>query len=260
MSKIEAVIKKELTNQRKALSVFLTAGFPDVDSFPDLVLKTFESGADIIELGIPFSDPIADGPVIQSSSQIAIDNGVSLEKVFQLLSDIRKHFDKPIILMGYANPILHFGTHTFFSACKELKVDGVIIPDIPLEEYDSFFETSDENIDTILLISPTSDSSRIKMIGEKSKGFVYCVSVKGITGERNSVSEESINYIQKVKLLLPEKNILVGFGISSPQIAKQFSTVSDGVIVGSAVIRLLAEKKYNEMLNLIRSIKNELSF
>lgn len=260
MSKIESTIKNEISNGRKVLSVFLTAGFPVVDGFSDLVLKTFESGADMIELGIPFSDPIADGPVIQYSSQVAIENGITLEKVFLIVSEIRKHSDKPIILMGYANPILKFSATSFFSACNELKVDGLIIPDIPLEEYDSFFDTSVKNIDTILLVSPTSDNNRIKLIGEKSRGFVYCVSVKGITGERNSVSQESLDYIKKVKTILPDKNILVGFGISNPLIAKRFASVSDGVIVGSAAIKLLVENKFEEMFNLLNSIKNELRF
>lgn len=259
MSRIELTIQNEISNGRKVLSVFLTAGFPSVESFSDLVLNVYEAGADMIELGIPFSDPIADGPVIQHSSQRAIENGVNLEKVFLILNEIRKNSDKPIILMGYANPILNYGLNSFFSACNELKVDGLIIPDIPLEEFDSFFDSSVKNIDTIMLVSPTSDDNRIKMIGEKSKGFVYCVSVKGITGERNSVSEESLNYIGKVKSLLPDKSILVGFGISNPQSAKSFSSVSDGVIVGSAVIKLLSEKKYKETFELISSIKRELS-
>ncbi|MBI5661195.1 MAG: tryptophan synthase subunit alpha [Ignavibacterium album] len=259
MSRIELTIQNEISNGRKVLSVFLTAGFPSVESFSDLVLNVFEAGADLIELGIPFSDPIADGPVIQHSSQRAIENGVNLEKVFLKLNEIRKNSDKPIILMGYANPILNYGLNSFLSTCNELKVDGLIIPDIPLEEFDSFFDSSVKNIDTIMLVSPTSDDNRIKMIGEKSKGFVYCVSVKGITGERNSVSEESLNYIGKVKSLLPDKSILVGFGISNPQSAKSFSSVSDGVIVGSAVIKLLSEKKYKETFELISSIKRELS-
>lgn len=260
MSRIELTIQNEISNGRKALSVFLTAGFPDVNGFSDLVLSVFEVGADMVELGIPFSDPIADGPVIQHSSQRAIENGVNLEKVFLMLNEIRKNSDKPIILMGYANPILNYGLNSFLSTCNELKLDGLIVPDIPLEEFDSFFDSSVKNIDTIMLVSPTSDDNRIKMIGEKSKGFVYCVSVKGITGERNSVSEDSLNYISKVKSLLPDKNILVGFGISNPQIAKSFSSVSDGVIVGSAVIKLLSEKKYKETFELVSSIKRELSF
>lgn len=258
MSKIETTIKNEISSGRKVLSVFLTAGFPVVDNYSDLVLRAFETGADIIELGIPFSDPIADGPIIQYSSQIAINNGVNIEKVFKYLSDIRKYSDRPIILMGYANPILNYGLSSFFSTCKELTVDGLIIPDIPLEEYETFFDSSVKNLDTILLVSPTSDKTRIEMIGEKSKGFVYCVSVKGITGERNTVSEESLDYIRCVKSILPEKNILVGFGISTPKIAKQFASISDGVIVGSALIKLLAEKKIQEAFNLIASIKNEL--
>ncbi|MCX8105831.1 MAG: tryptophan synthase subunit alpha [Ignavibacterium album] len=258
MSRIESTIKNEIANGRKVLSVFLTAGFPSVKGFTDLVLKTFDAGADMIEIGIPFSDPIADGPVIQYSSHSALEQGVNIEKVLQIVSEIRNHSDKPIILMGYANPILNFGLSSFFSTCNEVKVDGLIIPDIPLEEYDSFFDSTVKDIDTIMLVSPTSEHRRIKMIGEKSKGFVYCVSVKGITGERNSVSQESINYIRRVKSILPDKKILVGFGVSSPEIASKFASISDGVIVGSAVIKLLTENKQAEMIDLVRGTKNKL--
>lgn len=259
MSNIESVIKSEISNKRKVLSVFLTAGFPSLNNFSDLVLQVFDAGADIIELGIPFSDPIADGPVIQHSSQVALENGVNISKVFELVSVIKKHSNKPIILMGYANPILSYGVKEFFSACENVKVDGLIVPDIPLEEYDFFFDSNSNKIDTILLVSPTSGEKRIQMIGEKSRGFVYCVSVKGITGERNKVSGESLKYITKVKSLLYDKNVLVGFGISSPQIARQFASVSDGVIVGSAIIKLLRDNKQKEMIDLVTSIKKNLT-
>lgn len=255
MSLIDSTIKNELSKGKKILSVFLTAGFPKLTGFEELVLQIFDAGADMIELGIPFSDPIADGPVIQNSSQIALENGVTIEKVFKVVDEIKKHCAKPIILMGYANPIQSYGLERFFSECRQLKVDGIIIPDIPLDEYDDFFSIKPDGTDTILLVSPTSDDDRIKQIGEKSKGFVYSVSVKGITGERNSVNDESIKYVQRVKSLLPEKNILVGFGISSPQAAKTFAQVSDGIIVGSAIIKSLMNETLSQTLEKIKSLK-----
>lgn len=260
MSNIQSTIKNEVSNGRKVLSVFLTAGFPAMTGFKDLVLQIFEAGADMVELGIPFSDPIADGPVIQYSSQVALTNGVNIEKVFSVVREIKKNTRKPVILMGYANPIQSYGLENFIKICKQIKVDGIIVPDIPIEEYDDFFSLNMDDLDLILLVSPTSEDERIKLIGNKSRGFVYCISVKGITGERNSVSEESIRYIQKVKRILPNKNILVGFGVSSPKIAKAFAELSDGVIVGSAIVKLLSENKIKEAIELVSSIKNEINF
>lgn len=259
MSNIELTIKSELSNGRKVLSIFLTTGFPAMSGFTDLVLQILEAGADMVELGIPFSDPIADGPVIQFSSQVALANGVKVEKVFNVVEEIKQNSNKPVILMGYANPIQSYGLENFIKSCKQIKVDGLIVPDIPIEEYDDFFSQNLNDLDVILLVSPTSEDKRINFIGNKSKGFVYCVSVKGITGERNSVSGESIKYIQKVKRLLPDKNILVGFGVSSPQIARTYAEHSDGVIVGSAIVKLLSENKVKEAIELISSIKNSLS-
>lgn len=260
MRSIQSTIKNELSNGRKVLSVFLTTGFPSMAGFTDLVLKILEAGADMVELGIPFSDPIADGPVIQYSSQVALTNGVNIEKVFNVVEEIKRNSNKPLILMGYANPIQNYGLENFVKNCKQINVDGLIVPDIPIEEYDDFFSENMNGLDVILLVSPTSENERIKLIGNKSKGFVYCVSVKGITGERNSVSDESIKYIQKVKGILPDKNILVGFGVSSPQIARTYAEYSDGVIVGSAIIKLLSENKVKEAIDLVSSIKNEMNF
>lgn len=258
MSNIELTIKNELSNGRKVLSVFLTTGFPAMSGFTDLILQILEAGADMIELGIPFSDPIADGPVIQYSSQVALANGVNVEKVFNVVEEIKQNTSKPIILMGYANPIQSYGLENFIKSCKQIKVDGLIVPDIPIEEYDDFFSLNMNDLDVILLVSPTSEDERIRLIGNKSKGFVYCVSVKGITGERNSISDESIRYIRNVKRILHDKNILVGFGVSSPHIARIYAQHSDGVIVGSAIIKLLSENKIKESLELIKSIKNSL--
>jgi len=255
MSKIESSIKNELNNGRKILSVFLTAGFPKIEQFPDLVLNSFEAGADIIEVGVPFSDPIADGSVIQYSSQIAISNGVNLENIFSMIEQVKRNSDKPVILMSYANPIYHYGLKNFFSACRQTKIDGLIVPDIPIEEYDDFFSVNSENTDIILLVSPTTDDDRIIQIGNISRGFVYCVSVKGITGERNSADEESIKFVRRVKSLLPDKNVLVGFGISSPEIAKTFASISDGVIVGSSIIKSLIEEGSQKTIEKIKSLK-----
>lgn len=259
MSNLDSFIKNELKQKRKVLSVFLTAGYPTIKGFTDLALNALTAGADMIEIGIPFSDPIADGPVIQYSSQIALQNGINLNTIFNQAAELKSATNKPIILMGYANPILNYGTEKFINTCNEVKIDALIVPDVPLESYDDFFAINTDPLDTVLLVSPTSDKNRIKLIGEKSKGFVYCVSVKGITGERNNFSVKSLDYIKNVKAILPDKNVLVGFGISNPETAKQVVTVSDGVIVGSAIIKLLMQSDYKKVSSLISEIKQAIS-
>ncbi|HUX60181.1 MAG TPA: tryptophan synthase subunit alpha, partial [Ignavibacteriaceae bacterium] len=156
MSYIEDYISNKRKSNEKVLSVFLTAGFPNKNTFVDLALKVLDSGADLIEIGFPFSDPLADGAVIQHSSQIAIENGINLKETLNFVREIRKGTDKPIILMGYANPVLSYGINEFANDAKSAGVNGVIIPDVPIEEYDNFFNGNFEGLDTILLITPTT--------------------------------------------------------------------------------------------------------
>jgi tryptophan synthase alpha chain len=229
---------------RKVLSIFLTAGFPDRNHFTDLALKTFDAGADIIELGIPFSDPIADGPVIQRSSQQALENGINMNSVFKYAEFIKKNSGKPIILMGYANPILHYGINQFIRDTASSGIDGLIVPDIPLDEYDDFWSQKPAHLELILLTTPTSPDRRIRAIDSKSEGFVYCVSVTGTTGVRQKFSGETVRILEQTYQLVKKNKMLIGFGISGPQDIKNFRPYCDGVIVGSAVIHtLLTEPK-----------------
>ncbi|NJD21702.1 MAG: tryptophan synthase subunit alpha [Melioribacter sp.] len=255
MSFIKNYIEGINNNARKVLSIFLTAGFPNKNNFVDLAKRVFDSGADMIELGIPFSDPLADGPIIQASSKIALDNGIKLKDVFSFSEAITSGTDKPVILMGYANPIRKYGIENFFRDANSCGVKGLIIPDVPLEEYDFFFESSTHSIDVILLTTPASSKERIKAIDEKSSGFVYCVSITGTTGVKENFSDEVISNISRTRSLIKKNKMLIGFGVSKPEDVKTFSPYCDGVIVGSAVIKsLLNNDNYDTTLRLISQL------
>ncbi len=249
--------KLELNNE-KALAVFLTAGYPTDADFPKLVTGIFSAGADIIEIGIPFSDPLADGPVIQKSSKLSLDNNITMDKIFEYVYDIRKVTDKPLVLMGYANPVMSYGTDKFLAKCAEYKVDGVIIPDVPVEEYSSFF-TTNSDIDKIMLTTPTSSDKRIQDIDKLSKGFVYCVSVTGTTGVRNEFTEEIEKNLERTYSLIKENKMMIGFGISKPEDINRFKDYSDGFIVGSAIVKSLENdvnnNDYSKTFELVKSLK-----
>ncbi len=261
MKSISKYIEDKNNKGEKVLSVFLTAGFPDKNNFTQLALKVLEAGADMLEIGFPFSDPLADGPIIQHSSQTALDNGINLNITFNYLKEIRKKTEKPLILMGYANPVLSYGIKRFADDAKACGANGVIIPDVPIEEYKNFFDESFKDLDTILLITPTTPDNRIKMIDEKSSGFIYCVSVSGTTGVRHQDKSPSIEFIKRTRNAVKKNKTLVGFGISSPQDAKLFAPHCDGVIVGSAVIKSLMDDDtdFSSTLIVITKIKNALT-
>ena len=250
---IRETIVKINENAQKALSIYLTAGYPKVDTFLDLVCKVYDAGADIIELGIPFSDPLADGPVIQKSSETALANGVSLSSTLEMTARIKERVDKQIILMGYANPIMRYGIDKFVSDAKEAKVDGLIIPDIPLEEYKDFFTDKFKDFEVTLLTTPTSSKERIKKIDELSSGFVYCVSLTGTTGVRNNFGDEVKQNLERTYNIIYKNKMMLGFGISSPENINEYKDYTDGFIVGSAVIKSLGEddEKFTKTLKLI---------
>jgi tryptophan synthase alpha chain len=257
MSYIKNYIDTLNKNNRKALSIYLTSGFPAKQNFVDLANKVLDSGADIIELGIPFSDPLADGPVIQASSKIALDNGVTSKDVLEYSEKISRQSDKPIILMGYANPIKKYGISKFLDDAKNAGVKGLIVPDVPLEEYDSFFEEQPKDIDVIILTTPTSPDERIQAIDSISQGFVYCVSVVGTTGIKKDFGDKTINNLKRTYSLINKNKMMIGFGISQPDDIKAFSSYCDGFIVGSAVIKsLMVNENISDTLELIKSLNN----
>lgn len=257
MSYIKDYIENLNGKNRKALSIFLTSGFPTKNSFVDLAKQVLDSGADMLELGIPFSDPLADGPIIQASSKIALDNGIKLKDIFNFSESITSGTDKPVILMGYANPIRKYGVENFLRDAKNSGVKGLIVPDVPLEEYIFFFESGMNNIDVILLTTPTSSKERINAIDEKSSGFVYCVSITGTTGVKENFSDEVINNISRTRSLIKKNKMMIGFGVSKPEDVKTFSPFCDGVIVGSAVIKsLLNNENFDSTLKLISQLSD----
>ena len=259
-SEISKYIGDKNNNNEKVLSVFLTAGFPRINSFTELALNVLDAGADMLEIGFPFSDPIADGPIIQLSSQKAISSGIDLSATLNYVKEIRENTNKPIILMGYANPLLSYGIERFTDESGIIGVNGLIVPDVPLDEYDNFFTSKFKSTDIILLITPTTPPERIKLIDEKSSGFVYCVSVTGITGVRKTVSTDNLLFIKNAYKQCTNNKVLVGFGISSVEDVKYYKPHCDGVIVGSAVIKSLMNdnSKYQKTLDLVRNLKSGL--
>jgi len=241
MSYISEYIDNLNKNERKALSIFLTAGYPYKDKFVDLARNILDAGADMLELGIPFSDPLADGPIIQASSKVALDNGVTIKDVLSYSKELSEYSAKPIILMGYANPIRKYGINNFMDEAVNSGVKGLIVPDIPLDEHETFFEYSNPALDLILLTTPTSSDERIVEIDSKSRGFVYCVSVAGTTGIINDFNKNTGTNLSRTYSLVKNNKMMIGFGISKPEDITGFSPFCDGVIVGSKVIKSLLE-------------------
>jgi tryptophan synthase alpha chain len=224
----------------KALALFLTAGYPSRSGMVDLVLTLEDGGADIVELGMPFSDPLADGPVIQRASAAALENGVTLPWILEQVTAIRSRSPIPLVLMGYLNPVFRYGVGNFFKDAAAAGVDGVIFPELPLEEWDRFLPLlGSADLAGVMLVTPTTPAARVKAIDGVSSGFLYCVSSTGVTG--GPVPTEAASYIRDVKLNASRNPVLVGFGISLPAHAQALARVSDGVIVGSALLRKLAE-------------------
>ena len=232
-------IQKRLSslNGKKALVAFFTAGDPDLNASKDIFSTIETHGADIVEIGVPFSDPLADGPTIQASSHRSLKNGTTLKKIIQLVTEIRKNSELPVILMTSFNPIFVYGQKDFVADVTKAGVDGLIIPDLPPEEAESFLDIS-EGLDIIFLLAPTSTADRIQEIGEISKGFVYYISLTGTTGTKESIAvglNEKVGEIKK-SVSLP---VFIGFGISGPEQAKQAVEAGDGVILGSAIVKII---------------------
>jgi len=263
MSKVAQRIAEINKSNRKALSIFLTAGFPERNKTIELASLIYDNGADIIELGMPFSDPLADGPVIQKASFTALQNGVTMKYIIDTAHAIKENYpSKSLLLMGYANPILSYGVDKFYEDCLASGVDGLIVPDIPLEEFDSFYGDKFEKLDKIMLTTPVSSESRISEIDQKSEGFVYCVSILGTTGARDIFDETTLVNLQRTRDILKKNKMMIGFGISNAASVKKFSPYCDGVIVGSAVIKSI-ETDYNkhnlnwdETVKLIKELYN----
>ncbi|HPT76570.1 MAG: tryptophan synthase subunit alpha [Epulopiscium sp.] len=241
MSNIENVFKKG-----KAFITYITAGDPSMETTIKLVIEMAKAGADVIELGIPFSDPVAEGPVIEEAHARALSKGITTDQIFDGIKEIRKNSDVPIVIMTYANPIFTYGTERFMKRCQEVDVSAVIVPDIPFEEKEELLPFCQEyNITMISMIAPTS-KERIRMIAQEAEGFIYCVSSLGVTGVRKSIGNEAEEMIKLVKEV-KEIPCAIGFGLSTPQQAAQMAKIADGIIVGSAIVQMIAEYGENSV-------------
>ena len=249
-------------NGNKALVAFYTAGDPDLDASKEIFAVIEKNGADIVELGVPFSDPLADGPTIQASSYRSLNNGTTLKKIIRMVADIRKTSELPVVLMTSFNPIFVYGKKEFVADALKAGVDGVIIPDLPHEEAEEFLAIAD-GLDMIFLLAPTSTPDRIQQIGKISKGFIYYISLTGTTGTKESLSVGLEEKVSEIKNSVPLP-VLVGFGISGPEQAAEAAKVSDGVILGSAIVKLIEtnsnpverDRKLGEFLTSIQKAIN----
>ncbi len=238
MSKIKSAFENG-----KAFIAFVTCGDPDLETTAAVVRAAVDNGADLIELGIPFSDPTAEGPVIQGANVRALKGGVTTDKIFALVRELRRDVKVPMVFMTYANVVFSYGAQRFISTCKEIGIDGLILPDLPFEEKEEFLPVCHEyGVDLVSLVSPASNN-RIAMIAKEAEGFLYVVSSLGVTGTRSEIKTDLKSIVEVVRRNT-DIPCAVGFGISTPEQAKKIADISDGVIVGSAIIKLL--EKYGK--------------
>jgi tryptophan synthase alpha chain len=237
MSRIQAVF----TEGYKALAGYIMAGYPDIKATPEIAVALADSGCDIIELGIPFSDPLADGATIQKASHEALRRGTTVKACLEAADEIRKKIATPLVFMTYYNPVLSYGPEEFCRSCTEAGINGLIVPDLPPEEGAELEEiTRRHDLDMIYLVAPTSTGERISAVAERSRGFIYLVSLTGVTGARDTLSTELESFVRRVRQKT-SKPLCVGFGISSAEQARRVAAIADGVIVGSRLIQLIEE-------------------
>ncbi len=230
-------IRKAFENG-KAFIAFITCGDPDLETTAAVVRSAAESGADLIELGIPFSDPTAEGPVIQGANLRALSGGVTTDQVFALVKELRRDVSVPMVFMTYANVVFSYGAEKFISTCREIGIDGLILPDLPFEEKDEFLPICRKyGVDLVSLIAPTSEN-RIAMIAKEAEGFIYVVSSLGVTGMRSEIKTDLASIVKVIRENT-DTPCAIGFGISTPEQAKKMADISDGAIVGSAIIKLI---------------------
>lgn len=241
MSKIEEVFKDLRVKGRKAFIPYIMAGDPDLAKTEEVILFFEEVGADIVELGIPFTDPLADGPTIQRASERALKKGITLKKVLEFVKRIRRSIKIPIVLMTYYNPIFKYGEERFVKETVQYGANGIIVPDLPPDEATDLIRFSKrEGLDTVFLLAPTSTEDRVKTVARTSSGFIYYVSITGITGSRLQIDESLGESIKKIRKIT-DKPVCVGFGVSNPEEASRVSEIADGVIIGSAIVKMLNE-------------------
>ncbi|MEJ7694828.1 tryptophan synthase subunit alpha [Daejeonella sp.] len=240
------------------LSIYFTAGYPNINSTLDIAEALEKGGADFIEIGFPYSDPVADGPVIQASSQVALNNGMTLPILFEQLKELRKRVSIPVLLMGYVNPVLQYGVENFCNKAAEVGVDGVIVPDLPMYEYENLYKNCflGNNLSNIFLVTPQTSEERIRKIDGLSNGFIYLLSSSSTTGKDLKVSNEGDAYFQRIKDMELKNPTMIGFGISDQKSFSKAAEYTRGAIVGSAFVKFLGtDKALNRIPEFLKSIR-----
>lgn len=250
-------IKTKLQEDKKILSIYFTAGYPALNDTLTIIQGLEKNGVDMIEVGLPFSDPLADGPTIQKSSTAALKNGMHTELLFKQLKDVRKSVELPLILMGYFNPVLQYGVEDFCRKCGEIGIDGLILPDLPLDVYQAEYAGifKEYGLINIFLITPQTSEERIRHIDNSSDGFIYMVSSASTTGARDGFGEEQQEYFERIAAMNLKNPLIVGFGISNASTFKQATATAKGAIIGSAFIQFLAENGTSSLADFVKRIR-----
>lgn len=240
------------------LSIYFTAGYPSLESTVDIAEALEKAGADFLEIGFPYSDPVADGPTIQFSSEEALKNGMTLQVLFEQLQELRKRVNIPVYLMGYFNPVLQYGVENFCKKCKEVGVNGTIIPDLPMYEYEELYENifQENGISNIFLVTPQTSEERIRKIDKLSSSFIYLLSSNATTGTQLNIQDQSERYFQRIKDMDLDNPVVIGFGIHNKDTFQKATTYAQGAIVGTAFVKLLAEENYLDKIpSFIQALK-----
>src|SRR5690554_1371053 len=244
MSRVSGLFNNKSSSNK--LSIYYTAGYPNLDSTLEIAESLEKEGVDFLEIGIPYSDPVADGPVIQESSGIALKNGMSIQVLFDQLAELRTKVNIPIFLMGYFNPVLQYGVERFCEKCAEVGVDGVIIPDLPLYEYKELYQDIFEKnkVSNVFIVTPQTAEKRIREIDSLSNAFIYLISSSATTGKNLKVSEESTAYFKRMQSMKLKTPLVIGFGISNHETFVHANQYTDAAIIGTAFVRILGEENY----------------
>lgn len=251
-------INQKLKENKKLLSIYFTAGYPNLEDTVSIIQNLEKSGVDMIEIGLPFSDPLADGPTIQASSTQALKNGMTTEVLFNQIKDIRKTVSIPLIIMGYFNPVLQYGVEAFCKKCQDIGIDGLILPDLPVDVYAEQYKSTFEKygLINVFLITPQTSDERIKFIDSVSSGFIYMVSSASTTGAQSGFGEEQTHYFQRISKMNLTNPQIVGFGISNNETFTQATTHAKGAIIGSAFIKFIGNNNIDNINQFIYKIKS----
>ncbi|MFD0862584.1 tryptophan synthase subunit alpha [Sungkyunkwania multivorans] len=250
-------INKKLQENKKLLSIYFTAGYPSLEDTATIIKELEKNGVDMIEIGLPFSDPLADGPTIQDSSTAALKNGMTTEKLFQQLKDIRKEVQIPLIAMGYFNPMMQYGVEAFCAKCQALGIDGLIIPDLPVDVYHEEYQATFEKygLINVFLITPQTSEERIRFIDSVSNGFIYMVSSASVTGAKNTFGNAQSDYFDRIAKMELNNPQIVGFGISNAETFDQATKQAKGAIIGSAFIKHLTKEGVGGIGKFVKTIR-----